>query len=139
MQHPPCARGNDVRDIQLRCAAGSERGHNRKTIYGEESPSSKHAPEIDARGVPVPSISVGRVQVLHTIMTSSHKVVIRDLANHHQSMNNGFPEIPGTGERTMTPAMELKKTEYADRYDVKLLLLLSRFQGSMQMPTIAAM
>ena len=39
----------------------------------------------------------------------------------------------------MTPAMELKKTEYAERYDVKLLLLLSKFQGSMQMPTMAAM
>lgn len=40
---------------------------------------------------------------------------------------------------TMTPAIELKKTEYADRYEVKLLLLFSRFHGSMQSPTIAAM
>jgi len=35
--------------------------------------------------------------------------------------------------------MELRKTEYADRYEVKLLLLLRRFHGSMQRPTMAAM
>ena len=40
---------------------------------------------------------------------------------------------------TMTPAIELRNTEYAERYDVKLLLLLRRFQGNMQSPTIAAM
>lgn len=39
----------------------------------------------------------------------------------------------------MTPAMELRKTEYAERYDVKLLLLFNRFHGSMHRPTIAAM
>lgn len=39
----------------------------------------------------------------------------------------------------MTPAIELRKTEYAERYVVKLLLLLSRFQGSMHNPTMAAM
>jgi hypothetical protein len=39
----------------------------------------------------------------------------------------------------MTPAIELRNTEYAERYDVKLLLLLRRFQGNMQSPTIAAM
>ncbi len=35
--------------------------------------------------------------------------------------------------------MELRKTEYAERYDVKLLLLFNRFHGSMHRPTIAAM
>ena len=39
----------------------------------------------------------------------------------------------------MTPAMELRKTEYAERYELKLLLLFRRFHGSMQMPTMAAM
>ena len=34
--------------------------------------------------------------------------------------------------------MELKNTEYAERYVVKLLLLLSKFQGSMHKPTMAA-
>jgi len=38
----------------------------------------------------------------------------------------------------MTPAIELRNTEYADRYEVKLLLSLSKFHGSMQIPTIAA-
>ena len=38
----------------------------------------------------------------------------------------------------MTPAMELKKTEYAERYDVKLLLLVSKFHGHMHKPTTAA-
>jgi hypothetical protein len=35
--------------------------------------------------------------------------------------------------------MLLRKTEYAERYDVKLLLLFKRFQGSMHRPTMAAM
>ena len=39
---------------------------------------------------------------------------------------------------TMTPAIELRNTEYAERYEVKLLLLLSRFHGSITRPTIAA-
>jgi hypothetical protein len=34
--------------------------------------------------------------------------------------------------------MELKKTEYAERYDVNWLLLFKRFHGSMTNPTIAA-
>lgn len=38
----------------------------------------------------------------------------------------------------MTPAVELRKTEYADRYEVKLLLLFNRFHGIMTRPTIAA-
>jgi hypothetical protein len=38
----------------------------------------------------------------------------------------------------MTPAMELRKTEYADRYEVKSLLLLRKFHGKMQIPTTAA-
>jgi len=41
-------------------------------------------------------------------------------------------------EQTMTPAIELRKTEYAERYDVNWLLLLRRFHGSMTSPTIAA-
>ena len=40
--------------------------------------------------------------------------------------------------RTMTPAMELKNTEYADRYEVKVAPSLSRFHGHMASPTIAA-
>jgi hypothetical protein len=47
--------------------------------------------------------------------------------------------IYNTVALTMTPAIELRNTEYADRYDVKLLLLLRRFQGNMQSPTVAAM
>jgi hypothetical protein len=42
------------------------------------------------------------------------------------------------GGRTITPAMLLRKTEYAERYDVKLLLLFKRFHGSMHRPTMAA-
>jgi len=37
----------------------------------------------------------------------------------------------------MTPAMEDRKTEYADRYVVKLLELERRFQGHMTNPIIA--
>jgi hypothetical protein len=43
------------------------------------------------------------------------------------------------GGLTMTPAMELRNTEYAERYEVKLLLSLSKFHGSMHSPTMAAM
>ena len=47
--------------------------------------------------------------------------------------------MKGSKKRTITPAIELRKTEYAERYDVKLLLSFSRFHGQMQMPTMAAM
>ena len=42
-------------------------------------------------------------------------------------------------KRTITPAIELRKTEYAERYDVKLLLSFNRFHGQIQIPTMAAM
>lgn len=37
----------------------------------------------------------------------------------------------------MTPAIALRKTEYADIYEVKRLLLDTRFQGHMTSPTMA--
>ena len=40
--------------------------------------------------------------------------------------------------RTMTPAMELKNTEYADRYEVNVAPSLRRFHGHMARPMIAA-
>lgn len=38
----------------------------------------------------------------------------------------------------MTPAIELKNTEYAERYVANVVPSLSRFHGHMQRPTIAA-
>ena len=37
------------------------------------------APEVDAVGVPVPGLAVGRVEVLDTVVASSDDPIIRDL------------------------------------------------------------
>lgn len=76
------------------------------------------------------------VQISDVVVTTAYNIVFRNLHRMAKSASNLqkiYKEL-----RTITPAIELRKTEYAERYEVKLLLLLRRFQGSMQRPTIAA-
>ena len=67
-------------------------------------------------------------------MTFMDNVVVCDLSQRISFRVVRSPMV----NLTMTPAIELRNTEYAERYEVKLLLLLSRFHGSITRPTIAA-
>ena len=74
------------------------------------------------------------IEVLHTIVALVDDIIVRNLHTRSDTKTHGEPK----NQLTITPAIELKKTEYAERYDVKLLLLLSKFHGNMHRPTIAA-
>jgi hypothetical protein len=94
-----------------------------------------NTPEIKSESIPIPPTFARIVQILDAIMAPANEVVLYNLGSPIGICRLHQRQL----DRTMTPAIELRKTEYAERYDVNLLLLLRRFQGNMQKPTMAAM
>ena len=79
-----------------------------------------HSPEIYPVRVPVPGVLSRLVQIDYVIMSLANQIIFRDLTTSqagpvHLAVSADRTVDSFEGGLTITPAMELRKTEYADR------------------------
>ena len=70
----------------------------------------KHSPEIYPVRIPVPAVLSRLVQINNLVMSLANQVIFCDLTTSLMSADRRSND-----QLTITPAMELRKTEYADR------------------------